>query len=104
MDRRSFLKLLGVATAAAVTAPTVVVETVTAPAAAVAPGVVTRMSGGIRGLPYLVTESGAYFGVTRTPRLKMADPDAAAEPLTRCMMKNAHRKMMDRYATFQRVE
>lgn len=60
MDRRAFLKLLGAATAAAIAAPSVVVEAYAvppiAPVAAAAP----------RGLAYLVANSGTYFSIDRS--------------------------------------
>lgn len=58
MDRRAFLKLLGAATAAAIAAPSVVVEAYAVPPLPV-------MAATLRGLAYHVASSGTYFSIAR---------------------------------------
>lgn len=59
MDRRAFLKLLGAATAAAIAAPSVVVEAYAVPPLPV-------MAAIPRGLAYHVANSGTYFSIDRS--------------------------------------
>lgn len=87
MDRRAFLKLLGMATATAIAAPSVVVEAYAVPAAPV----VTALPEGIRGLAYMVQSSGTYFDMTRPdtfPILKPPSLESTAQPFTRCVLEN----------------
>ena len=56
MDRRAFLKLLGVATATAIAAPSIVVKAYAVPPLPV-------MAAIPRGLAYHVANSGTYFSI-----------------------------------------
>lgn len=96
--------MLGIGAATAVVAPNVVFSAPEVAPVATAPAVVSGMEGGIRGLPYLVANSGTYFGLDtrrRVPTLK-ASSESTAGMLTRCKMENFKRKvyersMMDQY-------